>query len=401
MPFKKFGDNDIFHNTLKTFPKNQFDVYADSVYYQNESRISGAFTGSVPCIPTGFKSLYELNVDRNPNSTGLIYPLLRKESTLTMFKSVTTGTFVAAEYGTLFEGVYPLSASVSREFITASFGPTGLPTASLRITALRSAMNSYTYWSPHYQFSSSNPSYGDWGAKTPINLISIPSIFYGSSINKENGSVSLKYYVSGSLVGELQDIKRNGELIQTAPSGSPGSGSTAGIILYNEGFILLTGSWGLEPSLFFRDYNLLTGPTASSWLYYGAGMNDNSGSNIPFVNYRMEFEGVNYIETLTMLAHAEKGEFNHSNNPTATELNPSVNNFEINSSVFRETPQTIKNVVKSPYVDPTASFEKTTYISKVGIYDSEENLIGIATVSKPVKKTLSRDFTFKLKVDLQ
>jgi hypothetical protein len=115
----------------------------------------------------------------------------------------------------------------------------------------------------------------------------------------------------------------------------------------------------------------------------------------------MDFEGVNYIETITMLAHAEKGEFNHSNNPTYVELDTSVSNFQVNSSMFLETPKTIKNVTKSSYADPAASFEKTTYISKIGIYDNEKNLIGIATVSKPIKKTLSRDFTFKLKVDLQ
>jgi hypothetical protein len=102
-----------------------------------------------------------------------------------------------------------------------------------------------------------------------------------------------------------------------------------------------------------------------------------------------------------MLAHAEKGELNHSNNPTYIQLDASASNFQVNSNVFLETPKVIKNVVKSPYADPTASFEKTTYITKVGIYDKEENLIGIATVSKPVKKELSRDFTFKLKIDLQ
>ncbi len=310
MPLKKFGDNDIFHNTLQTFPKNQFDIYSGSVYYQNESQISGAFTGSVPCVPTGFKSLYELNVDRSEDSTGLIYPILYKDSSLTMFKTVTTSSWDKAVGGTEFSGSYPLSASISRDFIL-QYPTSTPPTSSLKLTAIRSALESYTYWSPYYQFSSSNPSYGDWGTKTPINLISVPSIFYGSSINKENGSVSLKYYVSGALIGELQDIRRNGELIQVGPLGSEGSGSTAGIILYNEGFILLTGSWALEPSLTPRDYNLAS-PTTSSWLMYGAGMNDNSGSNIPFVNYRMEFEGVNYIETITMLAHAEKGEINEN-----------------------------------------------------------------------------------------
>tara|TARA_R110000765_G_scaffold346355_2_gene436526 strand:+ start:3189 stop:4364 length:1176 start_codon:yes stop_codon:yes gene_type:complete len=391
MPLKKFGDDDIFNNTLKAFPKNQFDIYGGKVYYQNESEVSGAFTGSVPCIPTGFKSLYELNVDRNPSQTGLIYPFITKDGTLASFKTISATSFSSDfAYGDVITGSYPLSASVSRNYVIGSNG-------RRKINALKTTLNSYTYWSPHYQFSSS---YGDKATQT-INLISIPSIFYGSSINKENGSISLKYYVSGTLIGELKDVNRNGELIQVGPSGSTGSGSVAGVVLYNEGFMLLTASWGLETGV---SRNYLEDPTSfvtSSWLFYGTGMNDKSGSSIPYINYRMDFEGVNYIETLTMMAHAEKGEFNHSNNPTYVEYQPSSSAFQYNGISFNEAVRPIKNVVKSPYPDPTGSFEKITYITKVGVYDEDQNLIGIATVSKPVKKTLDRDFTFKLKLDLQ
>jgi hypothetical protein len=395
MPLKKFGDNDIFHNTVRTAPKNQFDVYGGEVYFQNVSEISGAFTDSVPNIPTGFKSLYEINVDRNESQTGLIYPFVTKDGTLASFSTISTTTFNSNfAYGDIITGSYPLSASVSRNYIIGSIGRN-------KINALKTSINNYPYWSPHYQFSSS---YGNRATQT-INLISIPSIFYGSSIDKENGTISLKYYVSGTLIGELQDINRNGELIQVGPSGSVGSGSVAGIALYNEGFLLLTGSWDLEGAGVTRNY--LEDPTSlmpSSWLFYGVGMNDASGTAIPYVNYRMDFEGVNYIETLTMLAHAEKAELNHSNNPTYIEYDGSTSSleqFDFNSAVFSETKRAIKNTVKSPYPDPSGSFEKTTYITKVGIYDEDRNLIGVATVSKPVKKTLDRDLTFKLKLDLQ
>ena len=392
MPLKKFGSNDIFYNTLKTFPENQFDIYAGRVYYQNTSEISGAFVESVPGVNTGFKSLFELNVDRSVSDTGLIYPFVTKDGTLTSFKTISQSTFNSDfAYGDTISGSYPLSSSVSRDYIIASNG-------RRKINALRTSLNSYPFWSPHYQFSSS---YGNKETQT-INLISIPSIFYGSSINKENGSISLKYYVSGTLIGELQDINKNGELIQIGPPGSTGSGSVAGIALYNEGFLLLTGSWDLEGGGITRNYlEDPTTPVPSSWLFYGVGMNDLSGTAIPHVNYRMDFEGVNYIETLTMMAHAEKAEMNHSNNPTYLEFSDIPNGFISSSAVFNEAPRPIKNTVKSPYPDPAAKFEKTTYITKVGIYDEDQNLIGVATVSKPVKKTLDRDLTFKLKLDLQ
>ena len=60
----------------------------------------------------------------------------------------------------------------------------------------------------------------------------------------------------------------------------------------------------------------------------------------------------------------------------------------------------IKNTVSSSYNDPTGSFMKTTYISQIGIYDDERNLIAIAKLAKPVKKIEERELTFKLKLDL-
>jgi hypothetical protein len=56
--------------------------------------------------------------------------------------------------------------------------------------------------------------------------------------------------------------------------------------------------------------------------------------------------------------------------------------------------------VSASYNEPTASFQKITYISKVAIYDQYKNVIGIATVATPVKKTEERDLTFKLKLDI-
>ena len=62
----------------------------------------------------------------------------------------------------------------------------------------------------------------------------MPKIFYGTRIKP--GSLSLKFYVTGTLVGELQDTRYNGELVQVGPAGSVGSGSVAGVAMYEEGF---------------------------------------------------------------------------------------------------------------------------------------------------------------------
>ena len=114
----------------------------------------------------------------------------------------------------------------------------------------------------------------------------------------------------------------------------------------------------------------------------------------------MEMSGTSYNNTLTLFATAPKGQLNQSNNPSFTEYS-TANFAETGSKVYFENNQRlIKNVVTSAYADPTGSFQKTTYISKVGIYDDDRNLIGIAKLATPVKKTAERDFTFKIKLDI-
>ena len=47
----------------------------------------------------------------------------------------------------------------------------------------------------------------------------------------------------------------------------------------------------------------------------------------------------------------------------------------------------------------TGSFEKQVYISKIGLYDKDRNLIGIAKLATPVRKREIDSYTFKLKLD--
>ena len=420
MPYYKFKPADIFYNRIKAHPKKEFFIYDSKIYLDNQSQISGAFTGSVPSVPPGNVNLYELNVDRAPSNTGryigpvdseepgrniadtgMIYPFIVKDGNLSTFRTITTASFNSDyRYGDVISGSYPMSASISRQLITASApGDPARSTTVNRINALSSSLNFYAPLSRHYLFSSS---FANKDEQT-INLISIPSIFYGSSIKK--GSLSLKYYITGTLVGELKDENFNGQLIQTGPYGSTNSGSTAGVVLYNEGFCLLTGSWTIgETSL---DYTNANTATPSSWLYYGVGANDGIPAETHVAlsrlsaSYNFEFEGTQYAPVMTLMAHAARGKLNFSNNPTyINQGNIAAFSFVSASTGYAESSnQPIKNVVKSPYTSPTGTYEPQTYISKVGIFDKDKNLIGMAKVATPVKKTEEREFTFKLKLD--
>ena len=116
MAFKKFNENDVFYNRIKTYPDNHFAIYDGKVYRQRETEISGAFVSSTPNTPTGFVSLYEMNVDRAADSTGLIYPFVVKNGTLSNFNTISTSEFGSFSYGDTISGSYPLTASISREY---------------------------------------------------------------------------------------------------------------------------------------------------------------------------------------------------------------------------------------------------------------------------------------------
>ena len=383
--YYKFKENDIFYNRVKAHPHINFIIYSGSVYYNNKNFESGAFADPILHVPKGHISLYELNVDRP--SDQLVYPFITKEGSTTSFSTVSTTSFnTDFLYGDVVSSSYPLKASISRDYIYEN-------TQNKKLYALKNTLNFYRTLSQHFEYSSSAR---DLDA-VPVNLISIPSIFYGSSIKK--GSIDLKYYVSGTLVAQAKDEKQNGELVQIGPQDSIGSGSVVGVALYNEGFLLLTSSVGVTSHT--EIYSPIGLAASSSWINFAT---TGSGAQLaPSSSFDLTFKGTSYIPTITMLAHAHEGMLNNSSNPTFLEfasVTGSTYESSVSSSIFTLQGNTIiKNTVKSLYTNHTASFKKQTYISRIGIYDEDKNLIAIAKVATPVRKREIDAYTFKLKLD--
>ena len=436
MSLKKFGRSDVIRNAMRAYPHNTFFIYSSSVYYDHRPIEQGEFSTDILSANGGI-SLYEYNVDRigsttidddsNVSGSGLNRPIIpytagRGISSLTYLKAsprsrtIAEGPHLSFEItasgpiqevsdsivrgSVVFTGSsYPASASIVRELMTTA-GSTGSITDVARPTSrhyygLRNSLNFYGTRSPHYfvEFSASNV--GSWNKDSQdINLISVPKIFYGSRI--KHGSMSLKFYVTGTLVGELKDEKYNGELIQVGPEGSAGSGSVAGVALYDEGFVILTGSWDLTSG---AAYDFGGGLATGSWKYFAAGAND--GNNVSTsASFDVSFKGHTETQILTMYAHARRGEVNYSNNPTFLDFGQD-NLFLSSSNIYIENDkQTIKNTVSSSYEGFDAPFERQVYISRVAIYDDEKKLIGVATLSNPVLKKEAQDLSFKLKLDL-
>jgi len=387
--FYKFTSNDILINNIKTFPSYKFFIYSGSVYIDNKPRLSGSFTTDIGLVPTGYLSLYESNVDRSVARTGLIYPFMTKDAAREGFSSVSTSGFNNLAFGDVITGSYLLSSSLVRDlYVTGQ--------ERLKVNALENTLNHYKILSNKFSYSSS---YADF-SEDSVNLISIPSIFYGEQIKK--GSLVLKYFITGTLVAQAEDLRRNGELIQTLPVGSSNSGSVVGLVLYNEGFVLLNDTSSLSTD----SNNYGSGITSEnpSWIYFGTYISGNMDySAVSFVNaesYSLYFEGIHTIPNMTMFMNAPKNELNNSNNPTFTTYTTS-SLFVTSSTSFKQLDTIeIKNTVFSEYSDPTGSFEKQTYITRINVYDENKNLIGVAKLAKPVKKTEGRDLTFKIKLDL-
>jgi hypothetical protein len=471
--FRKFGPNDIILNTMRATPRSHFFIYNSQIYYNDmPSQTFTDGTGQAQQVTTlqradgdqktvtGFISLYEYNIARTSGSfddtytrtigadgevsvldgtVPMIFPYLSKDSARASFKTAVGGdtiegmtpTFYNNEFafGDILTASYPQVCTITREFIEVPSGSGEAPaegTYNRHYVSLKNLFNIYSVKSRHFAVSSS---FADKN-KQIGNLIHVPSLFYGTKIRP--GTLSLKWYFTGSLIGELRDTKRNGELIQVSgasPAGSYAADNNekvAGVVMYNEGFIYLTGSWDLARAGAGRlslDNSASADGTVSrtknlhtpSWIYWGAGMNDGrtqdstnndtKWQNINSASFSITFEGETKTQVMTMYAHARRGEANYSNNPTFLEYGQAEMKYT-SSHVYEENPSRLmKNTVSSAYGTGaiasgyTASFQRQVYISKIGVYDKDYNLIGVATLGSPVLKKEDEDLAFKLKMD--
>ena len=386
-----FGPDDILQNRMVTRPKFDFVMYSGSAYLNNNGNVLGEN------IVTGTVNLYEYNVDRNGTAQQLIYPFVARNSGL-VFRS---NDLTREQYRSLdnsiqiITGSYSLTSSVSRQYFESTTYPfqTGgtdaekdsYVSARKELIALQNTMNYYRYISDSYTYT------GSYVSGT-VNMLQIPSIMFGEQIKR--GTVSLKFYYTGSLIDEATDSRQNGELISTMGGTS---GSTVGVVLYNEGFVLLTSSADISSNQ--DKYTSGAGLENASWQYFGAYTTGFATASL----FSLSFEGTQKIPTTTMFATAQPGDLNNSLNPTW--VSSSAADWRSRTSAGdsgyiepRETP--IKNTIDSQYCNYEDEFQKQTFITEIGIFDKDKNLIGVAKLANPVQKKEADNYTFKLKLDM-
>lgn len=422
----KFTPDDLFINRLKTYPEYNVFIYQGKMHVNRDTRPSGsgglvvydinrnhsdvasratAFLTSSSEKPVFKSQVYNplvKNITGDGYNVSAYWQRLNAPGMLASYPAQSGSILGPVNYG--FESPIKRSlTSITTNRIvnywdlvngTLQTGGNLTPLRDHNVTAsaLLNVARKYTTLSNHFIFASSSIRSRDLVYDNAnINFIFIPNMYYGSTIKK--GSVELNYYITGSKIASCADKNHNGTLIGTTGSTS---GSVVGLVLYDEGVIMLTSSVRLDSPLNGINY---FGNTTGSWLTYATTLNDGiSQPSLANASYDLNFKGTTYVNSMTMFAHAKKGHLNHSNNPTYRD-GTFVRSYTTGSGrTYLEGEAPIANVVSASYL--SASFEKTTYISKVHIYDENGNLIAITSMARPIKKTLNDEFTFKMKLDL-
>ena len=386
-------------------PEWDFFIYNSEVYINNSENISGSHSANYKGVPPGFLSLYEYNLDR---SGSFIYPFVSGNANYKMrfrseLKNMTgqpkDSTIPYSQfYNTVLTSSYQMSASITRQYLEPDL--TTLTNLNHTSSVLKNMCLQYRTINPSFTTRNANL---DQLFTDDINMINIPSVFYGSELKK--GSIELNYYITGSLIATVKDERRNGQLICTFGTGSV-SGSVVGHALYREGILffpkaLLATTKVLENSALGIEYQ---GSAASaSWLYFGRGANDSwAGANKSSASFGINFEGTTYKNTMTMFCHADKGQLNYSNNPTFLDIDQSGSIVGFNNSLYSYSDNEvgIRNIASSSFHKGEDEFRKVTYISKVGIYDENNNLLMTVDLARPYKNEEKDFYTFKIKYDL-
>ena len=465
MPQYKFEKNDLYRTFIKSYPSYKITLYMNQAYINNKTMWQGE---SLPS--SGSVSFFETSVNSKSGSYKPFVIVGEQANKYSIYNSAikTAGDYDALSVGHELTGAYPITASIERNIIiSGTHGPMledwalGVTTASTvaKVIAARNKYNAYSYLSPRFDFDKYlmisggipektkriNPADPNSALNTDhtgsllrtkyINLIEIPRALRGEGIKR--GSVDLKYYFTGSLLGRATDKNKDGTLIEVTGTRE---GGIIGTVMYTEGLILITASYDLTRHGLVDGYlspvsssirsegveeksshSLYEGPdywrATASWAHFGSyrsfitsSTDQPSASYAPASSsYIIDFKGRTTTPVLTMMSHAPKNHLNWSNNPTYIEDKTSYADknyneifvYETNSAGYKEVETvTVKNTISSSFCNHSASYKAQTFISKIGVYDDEGDLIAIAKLANPVRKTDGQDYTFKLKLDL-
>lgn len=257
-----------------------------------------------------------------------------------------------------------------RFFATATLD--GSPNAS---TAEKALVNAYTGSNLFRTSTSGSSIFTDVGASsTKFSTFGgdVGEIVDASNTNRK---VGLMFYDAGTAVFDLSKIMWGGQHVSGAISSVVGNPSVSGLAT-NETVIgsgsVLASAYGSNVSASFIP-DFLTSGSIDDILDHIASCRFSSGSSTA-----MTFQNNTNINSTLIFCRAQAGEFNYSANPTYTDSDGRL-------------------IV----IDPGEETSQVgfSFVTSVGLYDANDNLLAVAKLSRPVEKNNEKDLTVRVRLD--
>jgi len=199
----------------------------------------------------------------------------------------------------------------------------------------------------------------------------------GEIVNASNTSqkVGLMFYDAGTAVLDLSKIMWGTQHVSGAISSVVGNPTVSGLAT-NETIIgsgsTLQTAYGSNPAArFIPDF--LTSGSIDDIVDHLASCRFSSGSNTAST-----FQNVTNINSTLLFCRATADEFNYSSNPTFVDADGRI------------------VVIDNGQEDTQRAF---SFITTVGMYDANDNLLAVAKLSRPIEKNDEKDLTVRIRLD--
>jgi hypothetical protein len=175
-------------------------------------------------------------------------------------------------------------------------------------------------------------------------------------------TVGVLFYDRGVLVLDLAKCTSASQYVSGTIDAMSDTGTTV---------LGATGTETANKSKFIPDF--VVSASIDNVLDHLCGTRFGSGSQTS-----VTFQNVTTINSTLIFCRAAADEFNYSSNPTFIDTNNRI------------------NVIDAGQEDTQQSF---TYVTSVGLYDANDNLLAVAKLSRPVEKSPERDLTLRIRLD--
>ena len=368
--FFKFDDSDKLKNRIRCYPEVEFLIYSANIILNK--RIDEGQN-----IHSGSYIRNEINIDRDTNQ--LVNPYIYRDQ----YYDAIDGTSVySTAMGDVITGTYNNNKSYQRYYITSSADP-------IAITVDR-----YFQLYKHRFSGVSNGSSANFDFYTgEFTVLMFDRDIFGQQIKPNTLEISV--YEDNLLLYTL--IDNNGILGYYFGD----SFVKEGYVLHKYGIVIIQDIYNIGDSI-----------------------------TLPNSAYRIKFKGVSDIQNMTLFCKVDK-RLNNSNNPTYIMKNQNIFLTQSSSDSFKENDKLlIKNLNNNKYIQKNVDYinesltnanmeqsyydsiifntasieseklEKGVYINSINIYDKNKNLIAIANLANPLRKTENDSYIIKLSYDL-